>query len=76
MRKLMLMLAATAALLFAGALSWKAEAAISGGAGHLAITAKDFTPIIKSGCGGPGEHCRWGRHWVCGPAGRCWCAPC
>lgn len=76
MRKLMLMLAATAALLFAGALTWKAEAAISGGAGHLAITAKDFTPIIKSGCGGPGAHCRWGRHWTCGPMGRCWCAPC
>jgi hypothetical protein len=77
MRKFMLMLAAAAALLFVGALAWKAEASILGGAGSLAITAKNFTPIIKTGCGGPGPHCRWGRHWVCGPMGRrCWCAPC
>jgi hypothetical protein len=76
MRKLMLMLAATAAILFAGALTWNAEASVTGGSGNLAITAKNFTPIIKTACGGPGAHCRWGRHWVCGPMGRCWCAPC
>jgi hypothetical protein len=54
----------------------KAEASIGSGSGNLAITAKNFTPIIKAACGGPGEHCRWGRHWVCGPMSRCWCAPC
>jgi hypothetical protein len=76
MRKLMLMFAAAAAILFAGALSWNAQASVTGGSGNLAITAKNFTPIIKAGCGGPGPHCRWGRHWFCGPLGRCWCAPC
>ena len=76
MRKLMLMLAATAAILFAGALNWNAEASVTGGSGNLAITAKNFTPVIKAACGGPGANCRAGRHWVRGPAGRCWCAPC
>ena len=76
MRKLMLMLAATAAILFAGALTWNAEAAVTGGSGNLAIAAKNFSPVIKTACGGPGANCRAGRHWVCGPAGRCWCAPC
>jgi hypothetical protein len=76
MRKVMIMLVAAAALLFAGALAWKAEAASWGGAANLVATAKNFTPIIKTACGGPGANCRAGRHWVCGPAGRCWCAPC
>jgi hypothetical protein len=77
MRQFIVMLAAAAAILFAGALAWKADAAIGGGAGNLTVTAQNFTPIIKAACGGPGPHCRPGRHWVCGPAGRhCWCAPC
>src|ERR1700676_3571566 len=75
-RKLMLMLAATAAILFAGALAWNAEAAVTGGSGNLAITAKNFSPVIKTACGGPSDNCRAGRHWTWGPARHCWCAPC
>jgi hypothetical protein len=75
MRNLSLLIA-IAALLFVSALTWKADASVSSGAANLAIAAKNFTPIIKAGCGGRGPHCTWGRHWFCGQMGRCWCAPC
>jgi len=76
MRKLMIALAATAAILIAGTLAWKAEAAIWGAA-TIGAAAHIVKPGEPAACFGPGGRCRWGRHWVCGPYGRrCWCAPC
>jgi hypothetical protein len=76
MRKLMIALAATAAILIAGTLAWKAEAAIWGAA-TIGTAAQIVKPGEPAACFGPGGRCRWGRHWVCGPYGRrCWCAPC
>jgi hypothetical protein len=76
MRKLMIALAATAAILIAGTLAWKAEAAIWGAA-TIGTAAHIVKPGEPAACFGPGGRCRWGRHWVCGPYGRrCWCAPC
>ena len=68
--------AATVALIVSGSLVWKADAGTWGGAAGLLPAVQNFTPIVKTACGGPGPHCRWGRHWVCGRWGRCWCAPC
>lgn len=72
MCKLVITLAAAA--LFFGSAAWEANAQSQGAAG-LRAQAQTFTPIVKAACGGPGEHCPRGRHWVCGPV-RCWCAPC
>jgi hypothetical protein len=71
MRKVAIAFAATSALLVAGVLAWNAQAA------PFAVTAPatNYSPIERVGCGGPGR-CPWGRTWVCGPYGRCGCAPC
>jgi hypothetical protein len=74
MRKLSTALAATILLagLAAGAQAqtWRGTAGLNG-------AAQNFTPIHKAACGGvPGRWCPAGRHRVCGPRGRCWCAPC
>jgi hypothetical protein len=77
MRKLVVVLAATAAVLLAGSLAFKADAQTSRGAANISAETQNFTPIEKAACG---PH--WGRwcgpyhHRVCGPAGRCWCAHC
>ena len=77
MRKLMTALAATAAILVAGSMVWKAEATTPGSGANLPLAAKNFSPVIKAACRGPGGRCRPGLHWVCGvPHGHCWCAPC
>jgi hypothetical protein len=72
-----LSLAAAVGILLAGSLAWTADAQTWRGAASIPSAAQNFTPIEKAACGGRGPHCRWGRHWVCGPRGlRCWCAPC
>jgi hypothetical protein len=77
MRKLVITLGATVAILLAGALTWKAEAQTTRGAANIPAASENFTPIVKAGCGFVGPHCGPRRHWVCGPYGRrCWCAPC
>lgn len=54
----------------------RSEAAPIRGMEAIPAAAKNYSPIVKVGCGAPGPHCRPGRHWTCGPHGRCWCAPC
>ena len=75
MHKLTIALTATAVILLAGGLAWKAEATTFGSDPSLAAAAKNFSPVVKAACGAPGPHCGPARHWVCGPR-RCWCAPC
>jgi hypothetical protein len=77
MRKLMVVLTATAAILLAGSLAWKADAQTLRGAANISAQAQNFTPIEKAACG-PfwGRWCGPFHHRVCGPRGRCWCAPC
>jgi hypothetical protein len=76
MRKLTIVLTATAAILLSGGLVWKAEATTPGSDSSLPAAAKNFSPVVQVACGAPGPHCRPGRHWVCGPQGHCWCALC
>jgi hypothetical protein len=52
-----------------------AEATTLTGTGSLPATTRDFSPVEKVGCGGPGR-CPIGLHWVCGPHGRCGCVSC
>jgi hypothetical protein len=74
MGKLTTALAAT--ILLAG-LAVGAQAQTWGGTAGLNGAAQNFTPIQKAACGGRwGRWCPPGRHRVCGPRGRCWCAPC
>jgi hypothetical protein len=74
MRKSILVLAAAAAVIVAGAVAVNAQT--SRGAASIPLATKNFTPIEKAACGP-----FWGR-W-CGPfhhrvcrRGRCWCARC
>ena len=71
MRKLMVL---SAGLLFAGLLSWSAEATTAGTAGLPALV-KNYSLIQKAACGAVGAHCPRGYVWTCRP-GRCWCARC
>jgi hypothetical protein len=75
MRKMALIVIAAVVMLFAGALDWRAEATTLNGASHLPAVTKNFSPVERVACGGPGPNCPWGRTWVCRPRG-CWCAPC
>jgi len=78
MQKLAVIAAVSAALVLGGTLASYAQT--SRGAPSLPAASKNFTPIEKVACGGPGPYCGWGRHRVCrrGYYGRvhCWCAPC
>ena len=78
MRRLVITLATTAAIVLAGSLAFKAEAQTSRGAFNLPAAAQNFSPIEKAACGPfRGAHCGPYHHWVCGPYGhRCWCARC
>jgi hypothetical protein len=75
MRKMALIVIAAVVMLFAGALDWRAEATTLNGASYLPAVTKNFSPVERVACGGPGPNCPWGRTWVCRPRG-CWCAPC
>ena len=59
-----------AIVLSAGLLGWRAEAAP--GAGY---PMRNFSPVVKVACGGPGPMCGWGRIYTCN-AKKCWCAAC
>ena len=75
MRKLSTAIVATI-LLLAG-LAFTAQAQTWRGSTGLQGAAQNFTPIQRAACGGRwGPWCPPGRHRVCGPRGRCWCAPC
>ena len=76
MRKIAIMFAASAALVFGAAPTWQAYAQMERGAAALAAAHKNFTPIEKAACGPHwGAHCGPWHHWVCGRY-HCWCAPC
>jgi hypothetical protein len=62
--------AAAIMLILAGGIVWNANASPM-----TAPSLPNYTPIEKVGCSGPGR-CGWGRHWVCGPYGRCGCVAC
>lgn len=76
MRKLVMTFIATAAILSAGAMAYKAEAQTSRGAADITAQSKNFTPIEKAACGPHwGRYCGPFHHRVCGPR-RCWCERC
>jgi len=77
MRKLVITLILATAALFTGLLTWNADAQTwRRGAAGIEAASQNFSPIEKAACGYVGRHCGPYRHWVCGPAGHCWCAPC
>jgi hypothetical protein len=81
MRKLVVTIMATAAILLAGSLAWKAEAQTSRAAANIGSAAQNFTPIEKApieqaACRGWGPHCPPGRVWVCRRWRGCFCAWC
>ena len=76
MRRIAIMLAASAALMVGGAPAWQAQAQMERGPAALCDVAKNFTPIEKAACGPRrGEWCGPWHHRVCN-RWRCWCAPC
>jgi hypothetical protein len=72
MRKVAIAVAAVMALLVGGALAWTAQATPLVGT----PPAKNYSPVEKVACGGPGPRCPWGSRWACGPYGGCGCVPC
>ncbi len=76
MHKLAIAFVVMAVVLIAGGLDWKADATTwSSGTLGLPAASKDYSPIEKVGCKGPGRWCPFGWHRVCGPW-RCRCVPC
>ena len=76
MRKIETLLAASAALLLAGAFAFTADAITGGAALGLRSAAKNFSPIDTVACRVSGPVCGFGRTWVCRPLRGCWCARC
>jgi hypothetical protein len=76
MHKVIITLAAMAVIVFAGALTYKADAATWSANGKLKAVAENMTPIHKVACGAVGGRCPLGTHWVCGAYGRCACVRC
>ena len=76
MRNLTIALALTATMGLAGTFVSKGEAAAWTGAGSLAAMPQSSAPIEPAACRGAGPYCPPGSRRVCGPYGRCWCAPC
>src|SRR6202023_2680841 len=75
MPKLIVTLAAAAAILLSGSLTWKAEADPGRGALSTRAAVQNFTPVEKAACQGWGPYCGPGFVRRCGPY-RCWCRPC
>ena len=78
MHKLAIVLIAMTAMLFAGLLTWNAEATTVTAA--VIFGAKTYSPIVQDiACranSGVGKHgCGPGTHWVCQKK-LCWCADC
>jgi len=77
MRKLMVTLTVTTAILLASSVAWKADAQTSRGAVGIPAASQNFSPIEKAACGPHyGRWCGPWHHRVCGPYGHCWCARC
>jgi hypothetical protein len=75
MQKLGVVLAATALILFTGAMVWKAQAATGMGAAKIGAAAETIKPAEPAACRGGGPHCPPGFTWTCRARG-CWCRPC
>jgi hypothetical protein len=76
MRRVVIGLAGTAALMIGAALISGANAQIERGPAALAEQAQNFTPVEKAACGPHwGRFCGPFHHRVCG-RWHCWCAPC
>jgi hypothetical protein len=75
MRKLVIALVATAAMLFAGSVMWKADATTGTGTQGLPATAKDYSLVDTVACRFSGPTCPIGYTRVCRLV-RCWCARC
>ncbi len=76
MRKLIVTLTATAAILMSGLPLTQAEAQLLRGAGGIPAAAQNYTPVEKTTCRGTfGPWCGPGYTRACGPY-RCWCRPC
>jgi len=76
MRRLVMTLAALAAIMLAGTFAWQAQAQTSRGAGTLTGAAQNFSPIEKAACGpNVGPYCGPWHRRVC-RYGRCWCVHC
>jgi len=80
MRKLFVAATASAAILLAGSLAWKAEAQTSRPAAIVGSGTENFSPVERgtiqpAACRGWGRHCPPGRIWVCRPRG-CFCRWC
>lgn len=69
MRKVLIALAISAAVIGAGMFAWNAEATTSTAAATLGAMGKNYSPVKKAACYGWGRHCPPGFHWS-------WCAPC
>jgi hypothetical protein len=76
MRRIAILLTASAALLLAGAFAFTADAMTGSGALGLRTAAKNFSPIDTVACRVAGPVCGLGRTWVCRPLRGCWCARC
>ena len=71
MRKMLMTLVATSAILFGGALAWQASAAPWSGAAKLATAAKTGSQVEVVACNGRWARCPPGKFWA---RGRChWC---
>jgi hypothetical protein len=75
MRKIVILLTATFALLLAGALGFQADATVGLGTQGLPTAAKNYSPIDKVACRFSGPTCPAGWTRVCRPF-RCWCVRC
>jgi len=75
MKKLSIILAATAAILLASSLTWQAQAQTTRGAASIPAQAQNFTPVQQAGCRRAGRYCAAGFTRRCGVLG-CWCAAC
>jgi hypothetical protein len=75
MRRVLIVLGASIALLVAGAIQWKADAMNSrSGNLNLPSVTKNYSPIEQVGCYGWGK-CPPGFKWKCKDRG-CFCKPC
>jgi len=76
MRKIGILLTASAALLIAGAIAFTADATPGAATLGLAGAAKNYSPVDTVACRVSGPVCGLGRTLVCRPFRGCWCARC
>ena len=75
MRKVAILLLASAALLLAGAFAFTADATTGSATLGLPAAAKHYSPVDRVACKFSGPTCRVGYTRVC-RMWKCWCARC